>query len=223
MNGESAVSGENVADKAKKEILEIVESLVVAIFLALLIRAFVIQAFSIPSGSMEPTLQVHDMLLANKFIFRFKKPHRGDVVIFKYPYEIVPKRELNFYLFTLPLPEALAENDDLHVPMIPFHKPTFLYTWKDFIKRVVATEGETVEIKDGKVFVDNTPLKEPYIKEQPAYTWGPKRVPKGNILVLGDNRNNSQDGHVWNFLPLKYIRGKALLIYWPPGRMGWIR
>lgn len=223
MNGEPAVMREGVTDRAKKEVLEIVESLVVAIFLALLIRAFVIQAFSIPSGSMEPTLQVHDMLLANKFIYRLKSPQRGDVVIFKYPYEIVPKRILNFYLFAFPLPEFISENDEFHLGFVNAHKPTFLYTWKDFIKRVVASEGQSVEIKEGKVFVNGKPLKEPYIKEEPAYTWGPKRVPKNNILVFGDNRNNSQDGHVWGFLPLKYVRGKALLIYWPPRRMGWIR
>lgn len=223
MNGEPAVIREGVTDRAKKEVLEIVESLVVAIFLALLIRAFVIQAFSIPSGSMEPTLQVHDMLLANKFIYRIKSPQRGDVVIFKYPYEIVPKRILNFHLFAFPLPEFISENDEFHLGFVNVYKPTFLYTWKDFIKRVVASEGQSVEIKEGKVFVNGKPLKEPYIKEEPAYTWGPKTVPKNNILVFGDNRNNSQDGHVWGFLPLKYVRGKALLIYWPPRRMGLIR
>lgn len=224
MNGkQDALGREGVSDRAKKEVLEIIESLVVAVFLALLIRAFVIQAFSIPSGSMEPTLQVHDMLLANKFIYRFRNPRPGEVVIFKYPYEIVDKRELNFYLFTIPIPEFITNKDEFNFYLFKFHKPSFLYTWKDFIKRVVATEGDLVEIKEHKVFVNHIPRNEPYIKESPDYQWGPKQVPKGNIFVLGDNRNNSQDGHVWNFLPLKYVRGRALLIYWPPHRMGRIR
>lgn len=251
MNGAPDVLSERAGGRAKKEILEIIESLAVAIFLALLIRAFVIQAFSIPSGSMENTLQVHDMLLANKFIYRFRKPAPGEVIIFKFPKSIELKENFNFYLFALPMPDSVRKNDMdakhqyFNLPGMKFHYPTFFYTWKDFIKRVVAVEGERVEIHDGKVLVNGAERNEPYIKEAPNYSFpdesnpavfvrgcdvkwpeggrGAIQVPKGCVFVLGDNRNNSEDGHVWGFLPLKYVRGKALVIYWPPRRMGIIR
>lgn len=251
MNGNPEVLSGRIGGRAKKEVLEIIESLAVAIFLALLIRAFVIQAFSIPSGSMENTLQVHDMLLANKFIYRFRTPRPGDVIIFKFPKSIELKQSFNFFLFSVPMPEFVRknemdpENQYFNLGAAKAHYPTFFYTWKDFIKRVVAVEGDNVEIKNNKVFVNGVPKSEPYIKEPPNYVFpgesnpnvfvrgcdvkwpkggrGGIRVPEGCVFALGDNRNNSEDGHVWGFLPLHYVRGKALVIYWPPSRMGVIR
>ncbi|MEO1619605.1 MAG: signal peptidase I [Cyanobacteria bacterium J06632_3] len=89
-----------------------------------------------------------------------------------------------------------------------------------YIKRVIGLPGETIEIKDGKVFVDGDALQEEYIQAPPVYTWGPNTVPEGEYLVLGDNRNSSSDGHVWGFLPEDSIIGRAIVRFWPLQRIG---
>jgi signal peptidase I len=90
---------------------------------------------------------------------------------------------------------------------------------RDFIKRVIGLPGDIVEIKDGKVFVNGKALEEKYVKEAPQYDWGPETVPSGDYFVMGDNRNNSYDSHVWGFLPADHVVGKALFIFWPPQRI----
>ncbi|GJQ11467.1 hypothetical protein GpartN1_g3258.t1 [Galdieria partita] len=90
------------------------------------------------------------------------------------------------------------------------------------IKRVIAVEGDFVYIRDGKVFVNATPVVEKYIAEEPNYIWGPVQIPKGYLLVLGDNRNNSFDSHVWGLLPKDKVIGRAVFKYWPIHRIGWI-
>lgn len=190
-------SEDNLKTSQKKgKLRETIESILVALFFALLIRTFVVQAFKIPSGSMEPTLLVGDYLLVNKFIYgykfplidkrilTFKKPERGDVIVFKYPVD----------------PD------------------------KDFIKRVVAVEGDTVEIRDKKLYINNklfeTPqavYRDPVIipKElAPRDNYGPVKVPKDSLFVLGDNRDSSLDSRFWGFVNLNDLRGKALIIYW---------
>lgn len=95
------------------------------------------------------------------------------------------------------------------------------YRKKDaFIKRIVARGGDTVRITQGKVYVNDELRDEPFVKDNPNYEWGPGEVPKGFVMVLGDNRNNSYDSHIWGFLPEKNIIGKALVRYWPPSRVG---
>jgi signal peptidase I len=181
---------------------EYFESIVIAVILALFIRTFVVQAFKIPTGSMEPNLLIGDHLLVNKFVFGptatglehallpIGTIKRGDVIVFKYPEE--PDR--------------------------------------DFIKRVIGLPGETLELRDKKVYVNGTPLDEPYahflrppgesseLHEVTSFDvrdrYGPVTVPPNQLFVMGDNRDNSQDSRYWGFLPRSYVKGRAVAIYW---------
>jgi signal peptidase I len=185
----------------KKSVLrEYFESIVIAVILALFVRTWVVQAFKIPTGSMENNLLIGDHLLVNKFIFGptplaigrailpVRDVRRGDIIVFKYPDE--PDR--------------------------------------DFIKRVIGLPGDTVELRNKKVYINGTPLDEPYVhfltppsSEYQEVTsldvrenFGPRTVPPEQFFVMGDNRDNSQDSRYWGFLPRGYIKGRALLIYW---------
>ena len=176
---------------------EYFESIVIAVILALLVRTWAVQAFKIPTGSMENNLLIGDHLLVNKFVFgpaTAERPvlpmrdiRRQDIVVFKYPDE--PER--------------------------------------DFIKRVIGLPGETVELRNKKVYINGQPLDEPYVHflEPASHSqeitsfdvrerYGPVRVPDGQYFVMGDNRDNSQDSRYWGFLPRSYIKGRALMIYW---------
>ena len=184
----------------KSVVREYFESIVIAVILALFVRTWVVQAFKIPTGSMENNLLIGDHLLVNKFIFgptplaigRAVLPvrpiHRGDILVFKYPEE--PDR--------------------------------------DFIKRVIGLPGEKIELKHKKIYINDQPLEEPYVhfltppssdyQEVTSYDlreqFGPVTVPADKYFVMGDNRDNSQDSRYWGFLPRDYVKGKALVIYW---------
>ena len=218
---------EPAATFKKSVFREYLESIVVAVILALFIRTFAVQAFKIPTGSMEENLLIGDHLLVNKLVYSpsfgpledtlfGKRPiRRGDVVVFKFPED-----------------------------------PT-----RDFIKRVIGLPGETVEVRDRQVLVNGRPLEEdaqfcsegpegqktcrdadpasggaysvffsraPLRADDPEYNhggdlregWGPQSVPAGQLLVLGDNRDNSRDSRFWGFLPIDQVKGRALLVYW---------
>ena len=180
---------------------EYFESICIAVILALFVRTFVVQAFKIPTGSMEKNLLIGDHLLVNKFVFaptmssleRMLLPidpvRRGDILVFKYPQD--PER--------------------------------------DFIKRVIGLPGETLEVRNKKVFINGKPLNEPYVRflfppverapgdvnfdlsEKSDY--GPVTVPERHYFMMGDNRDNSEDSRYWGFMPVDYIKGKALFVY----------
>lgn len=183
--------------RPKKSIFrEYFEAILVAVVLALFIRTFVVQAFKIPSGSMQPTLLVGDHILVNKFIYGIKAPFldktivpmtdpkRGDVVVFKFPED--PK--------------------------------------KDFIKRVIGIEGDVIEIRNKKVFLNNEPMEDehgtymdPHIiagTARPRDNLGPLTVPANALFVMGDNRDHSYDSRFWKFVDLSEVKGKAFIIYW---------
>jgi signal peptidase I len=183
----------------KSTVREYFESIVVAVILALFIRTFVVQAFKIPTGSMEPNLLVGDHLLVNKFVFAptlsglertllpMRSIVRGDVVVFKFPED--PER--------------------------------------DFIKRIVGLPGETIEVKGTQVLVNGTAIAQPFAhfllphdpnapvnEGDPREHYGPVTVPAGHYFAMGDNRDNSQDSRYWGFMPGHYVKGRALMIYW---------
>ncbi len=131
---------------------------------------------------------------------------------------------------------TLETNDRLIVDKISYHftnpnrgdivvfTPPQAVTEKEhsndpFIKRVIGLPGEKIEIKGGRVYVNNLPLKENYIAAQPDYTWGSQIVPANSYLVLGDNRNKSYDGHIWGFVDSDRLIGKAAVRFWPPERI----
>lgn len=177
---------------------EYFESIVIAVILALFIRTWVVQAFKIPTGSMEHNLLIGDHLLVNKFVFgptagaaeEWMLPtgavERGDVVVFKFPEE--PER--------------------------------------DFIKRVIGLPGETLELRRKRVHIDGEALDEPYLEgRQPVLpsgavaverrdTFGPVTIPDGHYFMMGDNRDNSQDSRFWGPLPHGYLKGRAMVVYW---------
>ena len=182
----------------KSAVREYFESIVIAVILALFIRTWVVQAFKIPTGSMEQNLLIGDHLLVNKFVFspamtdfeRIVMPttdvQRGDILVFKYPQE--PER--------------------------------------DFIKRVVGLPGETLEVRQKQLYIDDVKLDEPYLRDQMPVlesgaialdrrdNFGPITVPDDHYFMMGDNRDNSEDSRFWGPLPHAYVKGKAMMIYW---------
>ncbi|WP_028581413.1 signal peptidase I [Desulfogranum japonicum] len=180
----------------KSAVRENFEAIVIALILALFIRTFVVQAFKIPSGSMLPTLQIGDHILVNKFIYGVKVPFTGKVVI----------------------PVKNPQPNDIIVFKYP-ENPKL-----DYIKRVIATEGQTVEIRDKKVYIDGVPFADAHGVHRddnilsavygPRDNFGPVTVPAHSLFVMGDNRDNSHDGRFWGFVDLQAVRGKAFMIYW---------
>ena len=188
--------------KKKSVLREWVESIVVAFILAMIIRTFVIQAFKIPTGSMRSTLLEGDLILVNKFIYGAKIPFTD----FNLPALRKPKRS-DVVVFIYP------ENPK-----------------KDFIKRLAGSPGETLEIKNGTIYINDKPLLDSVFNQRYYYNRGEFgeegkkiKIPEDNFFVLGDNSASSQDSRYWGFLPRKNILGKALLIYWPPSRIRIIR
>lgn len=186
--------------KRKSKSVETIETVVIALVLAVFIRATVAEARYIPSESMLPTLKIQDRLVVEKISNYTGIPKRGDVLVFYPPF---------------------AENDmkeDL------WSKTT---RWLGFtknvayIKRTIGLPGETVEVRDGTVFINGKPLDESaYIKEKPNYEMPPIKLKDDEIFMFGDNRNNSMDSHAWGPLPLKNVIGHAVIRFWPPTRIG---
>ena len=184
--------------RTKSVIRDWIESIIVAFILAMIIRTFVIQAFKIPSGSMRSTLLEGDLILVNKFIYGAK----------------IPFIDLNLPALRQP------KKGDVIVFIYP-DSPK-----KDFIKRLAGLPGETLEIKNGTVYVNDKPLIDSIFNQRYYYNRGEFgqegrkiKIPDDNFFVLGDNSASSQDSRYWGFVPRKNILGKALVIYWPPQRI----
>ncbi len=178
----------------------------VALGLAILLKTFVVQAFFIPSGSMEPTLEPGDRVLVTKV---FDDPGRGDVIVFADPKDGRTEDRGIVGGFVHWLSEGLG-----------FARPEH----EDFIKRVIGLPGETIEIRGGRLYVDGERIPEPYLRG-PTDTrdYGPTEVPAESLFVLGDNRLNSNDSRFGlGFVPVDKVIGRAFVIIWPPSNVGWV-
>ena len=198
-------SGEPEPHKHRSFLRELPVLIVVAFAVALLIKSFLLQAFYIPSASMEPTLVEGDRVLVEKVSYRFDGPERGDVIVFEKD---------------LVIPGAAPEDDSLWGGILDSFRGLFGFptgTEQDFIKRVMAVGGDTIEGRDGKVYVNDEPVDEPYLMEgQQTSPFGPSEIPEGKIFVMGDNRNNSDDSRNFGPIDADAIVGHAFLLIWPP-------
>jgi signal peptidase I len=187
---------ENNTPKPKTKTKEYIESIIIAILIALFIRTFIICAYKIPSRSMVPTLLVGDHILVSKFIYGVKipllrttiipvrEPKRGEIIVFIYPHD----------------------------------------RSKDFIKRVIGVAGDKIEIKNKKIFINDKEYSDSFgtysdtmiypSSMQPRDNFGPVTVPEKSLFVMGDNRDESLDSRFWGFVDLKDVEGKAFIIYW---------
>ena len=201
--------------RTRKIARELVETVILALLIFFAVRGLV-QNFRVEGESMEPSMHNNQYLLVNKAIF-----FRLDFGRFDDWLPFLPgDGSGEDHLFRAP------QRGDIIV--FRFH----LDTDRDFIKRVIGVPGDTVEVRDGVVFVNGSPLEEKYILATPNYTYGPKTVPEGMYWVLGDNRRNSFDSHAWgsscapeeqcDFVPEENIIGQAWLSYWPFDEMGFI-
>jgi signal peptidase I len=182
--------------------------ILVAFVLALLIKTFLVQAFFIPSQSMEPTLDVGDRVLVNKFVYAFREPRRGEIIVFENPRLQEPDRN-PLSAFWHWIIEGLGFSTDPE---------------KDFIKRVIGLPGETIEVNQGQVFVDGDRIEETYVSPEPDLSdFGPFTVPEGHLFVMGDNRPNSQDSRsALGPIPRGKVVGKAFIVIWPPSNFEWL-
>jgi len=161
------------------------ETILVALVLALIIRAFFLQVFWIPSGSMEPTLNINDRIVVNKVSYHFRGPKRQEIVVFRQvASDGTPKRDL--------------------------------------IKRVMGFPGETLEIKDGLVYINDKVVEETHQMNKDFSDFDPVTIPEDAYFVLGDNRPASADSRYWGFLPKQNLIGPAFLRIWPLNKFGLI-
>lgn len=161
------------------------ETIVVAFIMALIIRAFFLQVFWIPSSSMEPTLDISDRIVVNKVSFHFRQPRRQEIIVFRQVApEGTPKRDL--------------------------------------IKRLMGLPGETFEMKDGIVHINNEPIAESHPMNRDYMDFGPIKIPEDSYFVLGDNRSASADSRFWGFLPKENVIGPAFIRIWPLSKFGLI-
>jgi signal peptidase I len=190
------------AMRAGKFLWELVQTVVLTLLIFLAMRA-VIQNFKVEGTSMEPTLRSNEFLIVNKATYA-----RID---------------------NTPLEHVIGGNRAAGMPMYLFGEPArgdivvFRFPQqpdKDFIKRIIAIPGDTIEVRNGRVILNGVPQEEKYISREPSYETPRTIVPPGNYFVLGDNRPNSSDSHVWGFVPADNLIGKAWFAYWPPSDWG---
>ena len=238
-----ALVQEHLGEVQKSAFREYAESIALAVLFAMVLRAFVVEAFKIPSGSMIPTLLVGDHLFVNKFIYglrvpltqkylaRFAEPKRGEVVVFTFP-----SAEAREHLSKQPASQRECIGSDI------------LDTEKDFIKRIVGVAGDKVEMRKNILFINDRPVTRKFIAKESTgvYVWpssvkeyetlgdyryiiqyngrtpdfGPIKVKPGHVFAMGDNRDHSADSRCWGQVPLKNLKGRAIFIWLSSGPDG---
>lgn len=176
----------------RRRLRAFVSSFLPSLVLFLWVRSFVVEPFYIPSLSMYPTLTINDQIAVEKFSKLVAGPRRGDLIVFSPPRRFYEVKGV-----------SKAQRATL-------------------IKRVIAVAGDVVEVRSGALYLNSARVYEPYVRESPLYTLAPLTVPAGSVFVLGDNRNVSDDSHVWGPLPVENVIGKAFYIIWPVGRQGFV-
>ncbi len=186
-------------------VLEFAVLFIIALVIAIYLQAFVVKPFMIPSPSMEPTLQEGDRVLVDRTTYHFREPRRGEVIVFRFDPNDTANWTHGGNGFTRSL-DLLAEILNIT------HQESL-----QFIKRVVGVGGDTVELRNGVLYV-NGELYETdyeYVQDNANGKW---EVPQGTVMVMGDNRANSNDSRRWGFVPLQAVIGRAVVIWWPPSR-----
>ena len=198
--------------RGRRLLVETALLLLTAVVLAVALRATVAEAFRIPSGSMEPQLHVGDRVVVSRTAYKLHEPNRGDIVVFDCPplagCEQPPADE------ALPV---LAVHTALEAVLLREPEP------EEYIKRVIGLPGETVEGKDGSVWVDGRRLVEPYLPEGTVTSdFGPEEIKPDHLWVMGDNRGNSSDSRVFGQVEQSTVVGRALFRIWPPWRTAFL-
>jgi signal peptidase I len=180
---------------------------VVILFIAVVIASFVIKPVMVISGSMSPTVKVGDRLFTDRVTYYFRKPRRGDIVVWRYPPDD---------------PNSLNTNDMLYWPFEQIGETIHVAHQTGsppFVKRVIATEGETIELKRGLLYINGKRVNEPYIVRDYS-NYGPYKVPKGMLFCMGDNRPNSRDSRAFGPVPIRAVIGRAFIKWWPMSSFG---
>lgn len=195
------------SDAARAFWKELPVLIIVALVVAVIIKTFLVQAFFIPSASMRDTLLEGDRVMVNKLAFRFGEPGHGDVIVLDSPLEESSDGENLFGAIVRNIGESLG----LSTP------DTAL------IKRVIALEGDTIEIRANTVFINGIAIDEPYLTRSVRMPdFGPLQIPPGHVFIMGDNRNQSEDSRRFGPIPESSIIGRAFVRVWPPSRWGGI-
>ena len=198
-------------DKTRRAVVETVLLVGLAVVIAIVLRAFVAQAFRIPSESMEPQLLVGDRVVVSRVAYRMHDPRRGDIVVFDCP-PAAGCEQHKADALPVRAGKALAEALLLRQP-----------DTEEFIKRVIGLPGDVVQGHDGFVFVNGSLLVEPYLPKGTTTTdFGPITVEKDKLWVMGDNRGNSADSRVFGQIEQDTIVGRAIMRVWPPGRVAFL-
>jgi signal peptidase I len=192
---------------AKNSLLELAVIVAVAVGLAFLIQAYVIKPYRIPSGSMEPTLQVGQRVLVNRIGMDLGNPHVGEIVVFHPPKEAEQEICGVAHPASSVCPESQKEQSGVN-----------------FIKRIVAGPGDTISVQHGHVYLNGKREHDPYIRpcgESSECNFPtPVKIPPGHWFMMGDNRGDSDDSRYWGPVPTSWIIGEAFATYWPPDRIG---
>ena len=186
MPEEIALSSENTNLRKRPSLLSSTihwaRDVLVSVVIAIVVILFIYQPVKVEGTSMMPALVDQERIFINKFVYRFERIERGDMVVFWYPQD----------------------------------------QSKSYIKRVIGTPGDRVEVDNGTVFINSKPLEETYVPTQyrDRVSMPPTRVPEGYYFVLGDHRSSSNDSRSWGMVARRFIYGKAVFVYWPPDKMG---